>query len=226
MANTGDESNGDRYPKNSDITLIALRQQIERMNVVVGDIRDRLDRQDERIANLQENRPNHRRHHRRREVSTDAFKYDNDEISENEEEFDSEFDMGNRHGYRRRPNVQEDREATMARFLNGLNKDIADIVDLHHYVELENMVHMAIKVENSSSAKVFQNSILEQVLRLNKIGRRVKELSNRRPLKAKKKLHQRVKVSMIPKLLEIGISNVSNVWVLVIYLLNVPTREL
>ncbi|KAF7839264.1 uncharacterized protein G2W53_007746 [Senna tora] len=125
------------------------------MNVVVGDIRDRLERQDERIANLQENRLNHRRHHRRREVSTDAFEYDNDEISENEEEFDSEFDMGNRHGYRRRPNVQEDREATMARFLNGLNKDIADIVDLHHYVELEDMVHMAIKVEKQLKRKGF-----------------------------------------------------------------------
>ncbi|KAF7832386.1 Transposon Ty3-I Gag-Pol polyprotein [Senna tora] len=57
MANTGDESNGHRFPRNSDIILIALRQQIERMNVVVGDIRDRLDRQDKRIANLQENRP-------------------------------------------------------------------------------------------------------------------------------------------------------------------------
>ncbi|KAF7800977.1 Transposon Ty3-I Gag-Pol polyprotein [Senna tora] len=55
MANTGDESNGDRNPKNSDITLIALWQQLERMNVVVGDIKDRLDRQDEWIANLQGN---------------------------------------------------------------------------------------------------------------------------------------------------------------------------
>ena len=34
-------------------------------------------------------------------------------------------------------NVEEDREATMARFLNGLNKNIVDRVDLHHYVEIE-----------------------------------------------------------------------------------------
>ncbi|KAF7831113.1 uncharacterized protein G2W53_013446 [Senna tora] len=33
MAYTCDESNGDENPKNSDITLNALRQQIERMNV-------------------------------------------------------------------------------------------------------------------------------------------------------------------------------------------------
>ena len=46
-----------------------------------------------------------------------------------------------------RANVEEDREATMARFLNGLNRDIANVVELQHYVELEDMVHMAIKVE-------------------------------------------------------------------------------
>jgi len=45
-----------------------------------------------------------------------------------------------------RPNVVEDREATMARFLNGLNRYIANVVELQHYVELEDMVHMATKV--------------------------------------------------------------------------------
>ena len=40
-------------------------------------------------------------------------------------------------------NVVEDREATMTRFLNGLNRDITNVVDLQHYVELEDMVHMA-----------------------------------------------------------------------------------
>jgi hypothetical protein len=44
-------------------------------------------------------------------------------------------------------NVVKDREATMARFLNGLNRDIANVVELQHYVELEDMVHMAMKVE-------------------------------------------------------------------------------
>jgi hypothetical protein len=44
-------------------------------------------------------------------------------------------------------NVIEDREATMTRFLNGINRDIANVVELQHYVELEDMVHMATKVE-------------------------------------------------------------------------------
>ena len=46
-----------------------------------------------------------------------------------------------------RANVEEDIEATMARFLNGLNQDIDNVVELQYYVEFEDMVHMAIKVE-------------------------------------------------------------------------------
>jgi len=46
-----------------------------------------------------------------------------------------------------RANVVEDREATMTRFLNGLNRDIANVVKLQHYMELEDMVHMVAKVE-------------------------------------------------------------------------------
>ena len=46
-----------------------------------------------------------------------------------------------------RANIEEDREATMARFLGGLNKEIANVVELHHYIELEEMVNMAMKVE-------------------------------------------------------------------------------
>ena len=45
-------------------------------------------------------------------------------------------------------NVGENREATMVRFLVGLNQEIANFVELQHYVELEDMVHMAIKIEN------------------------------------------------------------------------------
>ncbi|RVW44855.1 hypothetical protein CK203_087056 [Vitis vinifera] len=59
-----------------------------------------------------------------------------------------------------RANVEEDREATMTRFPNGLNRDIANVVELQHYVELEDMVHMAIKVERrlkKKGTRSFQN---------------------------------------------------------------------
>ena len=52
-----------------------------------------------------------------------------------------------------RANIEEDREATMARFLAGLNQEIANQVELHHYVELEDMVHMATKVEKQLKRK-------------------------------------------------------------------------
>ena len=40
-----------------------------------------------------------------------------------------------------RANVEENREATIARFLNGLNRDIANVVELQHYVEVKDIVH-------------------------------------------------------------------------------------
>jgi hypothetical protein len=52
-----------------------------------------------------------------------------------------------------RANVEEDREATMARFLHGLNCEIADLVEMQHYVELTDMVHQAIKVKEQLKRK-------------------------------------------------------------------------
>jgi hypothetical protein len=46
-----------------------------------------------------------------------------------------------------RANVIEDRKATLDRFLNGLNKNIANIIELNHYMKLEDMVHVTTKVE-------------------------------------------------------------------------------
>uniref|UniRef100_A0A2N9EGC5 CCHC-type domain-containing protein n=1 Tax=Fagus sylvatica TaxID=28930 RepID=A0A2N9EGC5_FAGSY len=52
-----------------------------------------------------------------------------------------------------RANVEEDREATMARFLSGLNRDIANVIELQHYVEIEDMVHMAMKLKQRERPK-------------------------------------------------------------------------
>nr|XP_027062889.1 uncharacterized protein LOC113689296 [Coffea arabica] len=46
-----------------------------------------------------------------------------------------------------RADVQEDPEATMVRFLSGLRPDIAERVELQHYMELHELVDKAIKVE-------------------------------------------------------------------------------
>lgn len=52
-----------------------------------------------------------------------------------------------------RANVDEDREATIAQFLNGLNREIVDMVELQHYVKLEDVLHIAMKVERRLKRK-------------------------------------------------------------------------
>ncbi|KAL4318322.1 hypothetical protein GQ457_18G007920 [Hibiscus cannabinus] len=52
-----------------------------------------------------------------------------------------------------RANIDEDREATMARFLTGLDPDIANVVELQHYIDIDDMVHMAMKVEKQLKRK-------------------------------------------------------------------------
>jgi len=50
-------------------------------------------------------------------------------------------------------NVEEDREATMARFIGGLKKEISDVVELQYYVEMEDLLQKAIQVEKQLKAK-------------------------------------------------------------------------
>ena len=52
-----------------------------------------------------------------------------------------------------RANINEDREGTLAQFLHRLNSDIRDVVELYNYVELEDLVHQAIKVEQQLKRK-------------------------------------------------------------------------
>ncbi|CAL1394411.1 unnamed protein product [Linum trigynum] len=46
-----------------------------------------------------------------------------------------------------RADVREDREATIARFLYGLNRELRQEVELRAFIELEEVVHLAVKVE-------------------------------------------------------------------------------
>ncbi|XP_006575997.1 uncharacterized protein [Glycine max] len=52
-----------------------------------------------------------------------------------------------------RAQIEESQEATMARFLHGLNREIQDIVELHHYASLEDIIHQAIKAEQQLKRK-------------------------------------------------------------------------
>jgi len=50
-------------------------------------------------------------------------------------------------------NVVEDRKAIMVRFLNRLNREITNVVELHHYIKVEDMVHMAMKIKRQLKRK-------------------------------------------------------------------------
>ena len=53
-----------------------------------------------------------------------------------------------------RANVVKDRKTIMAKLLNVLNKKIINVVQLQHYVQLEDMVYMATKIERQLKRKV------------------------------------------------------------------------
>jgi hypothetical protein len=40
-----------------------------------------------------------------------------------------------------------DKVITITRFLNGLNQEITNVMELQHYIELEDMIHMAMNAE-------------------------------------------------------------------------------
>ncbi|PKI59196.1 hypothetical protein CRG98_020411 [Punica granatum] len=196
-----------------------MQQQFERLEVVFGDIRDRMDRQDQGIDQMQREQP--RQHvqvpNARRLIRQPPNSHDDeDEDYEEDDEMASVGSVrrargvrneGRRHGrndpdafiewerkvelvfdchnyskekkvklaaveftdyaivrlrqgmrsvedYHKemeialiRANIEEDEEATMARFLCDLNQEIANVVELQHYVEIEEMVSMAMKVE-------------------------------------------------------------------------------
>ena len=52
-----------------------------------------------------------------------------------------------------RANIEKESKDTMARFLNGLNPEIRDFVELQEYVELEDLLHKALRVEQKIKRK-------------------------------------------------------------------------
>ncbi|KAH0776517.1 hypothetical protein KY290_007928 [Solanum tuberosum] len=55
-------------------------------------------------------------------------------------------------------NCMEEEEATIARFLNGLNTEIANVVEIQQYVTLDELVDLSVKVEKQIQKKQQNNS--------------------------------------------------------------------
>jgi len=59
-----------------------------------------------------------------------------------------------------RANDSEDRKVTITRFLNDLNKDIVNMVELQYYLKIKDMMHIAIKVEKQLEKKIVQDQMV------------------------------------------------------------------
>ena len=59
-------------------------------------------------------------------------------------------------------NIEEEEDVTIARFMGGLNREIVDMVELQHYIEIEDLVNITMKGEKQQkqkrAAKSFSNS--------------------------------------------------------------------
>ena len=45
--------------------------------------------------------------------------------------------------------IDEDEEDTMAKFLGGLNRQLAHQVDMQAYFDMQELLHLAVKIEGS-----------------------------------------------------------------------------
>ncbi|XP_042415155.1 uncharacterized protein LOC122004313 [Zingiber officinale] len=70
----------------------------------------------------------------------------------------------------------------MARFICGMNREIANIVELHHYVELDDVVHMPMKVERKLKKGVRSSSKYEAASSSRRSGHIAYQCPNKRSM--------------------------------------------
>ncbi|KAJ4708853.1 Zinc finger, CCHC-type [Melia azedarach] len=61
-------------------------------------------------------------------------------------------------------NIKEDNEATMTRFLNGLNKEISNVVELQPYMKLDDLLYLALKVEKQLKKRASEEENGEEMM--------------------------------------------------------------
>jgi hypothetical protein len=63
-------------------------------------------------------------------------------------------------------NISKDRKAIIARFLNSLNKNIINVIELQHYLEIEDTVHMCKKMKTKLKKYIYMREITGMLLLL------------------------------------------------------------
>jgi hypothetical protein len=145
---------------NSSFVLQAMQQQFERLNFVLGEVRDRMDHQEEEIRNLQGGR-NRRRHELRVENE-----YENEGDGEDEEDLASEVGLGRHRRFRRERGHKGNRGGR-----DGLDRNFGSIkmkilsfqdrTDPEVYLEWEKKIDLVFDCHNYSEEKKVKLAVIE-----------------------------------------------------------------
>jgi hypothetical protein len=147
---------GDSSPKgkadNSSFVLQAMQQQFERLNFVLGEVRDRMDHQEAAIRNLQGGRD------RRRRESRVENEYENEGDGEDEEDLASEVGSGRHRRFRRERGHKGNQGGR-----DGLDQNLGSIkmkipsfqgrIDPEVYLEWEKKIDLMFDCHNYSEEK-------------------------------------------------------------------------
>ncbi|KAL5829906.1 hypothetical protein ACOSQ3_019374 [Xanthoceras sorbifolium] len=151
--------------ENMSIVLKAMQQQFERMNVVFGDIRDRMDQQDEVIARIQREQPLNLGRQNRRGVFGDVSERERELRSGDDDDFESEVEMGRnrprggrhegvpRRGFRGQNGVVRNREDNNLGSIKMKIPSFQGKNDPEVYLEWEKKVELVFDCHNYSENK-------------------------------------------------------------------------
>ncbi|RDX85601.1 Retrovirus-related Pol polyprotein from transposon 17.6, partial [Mucuna pruriens] len=133
-----------------------------------------------------------------RRAPLDALKAEKGEDSKSVEEYHKEMEMN-----LLRAQIKEREEATMARFLQLLNREIQDVVELKSYGSLGVLVHQAIKVEIQLRRKsASRRSITSSSSYKGRYKERVK--SDRSPKKGSEPFQGNKEITITPSSIALG----------------------
>ncbi|KAG2712430.1 hypothetical protein I3760_04G125400 [Carya illinoinensis] len=153
----------DSSPKgmaDNSFMLQAMQQQFERLNMMLGEVRDRMDQQDEVIKNLHGGRDRRRREPRR------EHDYEDEGDGEDEEDLISEVGMGRHRGVRRERGFRGN-----PRGRDGVDRDLESIkmkipsfqgrTDPEAYLEWEKKIELIFECHNYSEEKKVKLVVIE-----------------------------------------------------------------
>ena len=145
---------------NSSFMLQAMQQQFERLNFVLGEVRDRMDHQEAAIRNLQGERD------RRRRESRVENEYENEGDGEDEEDLASEVGSGRHRRVRREKGLEGNLGGR-----DGVDKDLGSIkmkipyfqcrTDLEVYLEWEKKIELVFDCHNYFEEKKMKLAVIE-----------------------------------------------------------------